>query len=64
MTANIYTIKEYTRNEQDIIEYTGRETDFKYDTDFDISLDQAANDVAAVIWGDHLAIEYAIKSVY
>jgi hypothetical protein len=64
MTTNIYTIKEYTRNEEDIIEYTGRETDFKYDTDFAISLDQAANDVAAVIWGDHLTIEYNIKSVY
>lgn len=61
MTTNTYTIKEYTRNEEDIIEYTGRECQFIYDTDYAISLDQAANDVARVKWANIQQIEYAIS---
>ena len=61
MATNTYIIKEYTRNEQGIIEYTGRRCDFIYNTDFVISLDQAANDVAAVMWADHQLIEYTIS---
>lgn len=61
MTTNTYTIKEYTRNEEGIIEYTGRECQFIYDTDYAITLDQAATDVANVKWADVKQIEYTIS---